>query len=111
MPAAPGGGGPINEDLIARLRAAEEEVGRSLVCPTLSFSFSASPCFWYRVANCSCTDDFVRLQAQKLKKELAEAQAKMETSSSDQMPPKTAPSSRIDGGDLRRETLDFVGRF
>ena len=51
------------------------------------------------------------MQAQKLKKELAEVQAKMDTSSDGPMPPKATPSNRIDGGDLRRETLDFVGEF
>lgn len=53
----------------------------------------------------------VGMQAQKLKKELAEVQAKMDTSNDGPMPPKATPSNRIDGGDLRRETLDFVGKF
>lgn len=63
---------PINEDLIARLKAAEEE-------------------------------------AQRLKKELAAAKSQ-DTSASDteEVEEQRAAAGRIDGGDMRRETLAFV---
>jgi len=64
----------MSEDLIARLKAAEEE-------------------------------------AQRLKKELAAAQMKNGTGAGEGTPaePRPPATSRIDGGDLRRETLAFVG--
>lgn len=50
------------------------------------------------------------LQAQRLKKELAAARAESGISPLPSDVSRTPPA-RIDGGDLRRETLAFVGEF
>ena len=89
----------INEDLIRRLREAEEEV-RADAVHTHTYKQSIH-------INVQTT------QAQVLKKELAAAKAASATSTpSTQDPLPSAPAfKRIDGGDLRRETLAFVGTF
>jgi hypothetical protein len=67
--------------------------------------------------NVCCLSRFHTLQAQRLKKELAVAKAAAATADAGEdaalegATPRPPAVSRIDGGDLRRETLAFVGEL
>jgi len=103
---------PINEDLIARLKVAEEEVS------VWYYFFSTMGARHAHIV--VVRRPFIHLnlqilnynvmQAQKLKKELAAAKSDASVSSPGEEEAVQRASKRIDSGDLRRETLSFVGK-
>jgi hypothetical protein len=104
----------VGEELLARLRAAEEEVRwQAALC-----EFVASLFFFLSTKNLYSSKhpsmSLLRtLQAQRLKKELAATKSSMaEVSGPADVVVRPPPAaSRIDGGDLRRETLFSNGAW
>ena len=98
---------PINEDLIARLKVAEEEA--SCHCNYAGWITKLTEVF----QNEKLIEQFLStLQAQRLKKELAAAKSlpEAEPTAAIEEEERAAAAARIDGGDMRRETLAFVGK-